>query len=208
MRLLRYAGLAALLGFLVPLETSSGVLALSGLCGLCGLSGSAQRSGSPQLQRRPNGGAGADAERDPDAPVMLPGPSDLPDAASGAYALGASGEVIELDLEGTPRQRRLQGYLSRVGAGETDKGTPLTYFFAYSSVAPGQITFTTRKVHGRWWSFVGDIVRGTAQAPSQRGYYLLSGSLTEHLTMEQLEQRHVVTLPSLPRNGAAGAAEH
>jgi hypothetical protein len=195
MLLLRLAGWLALLG------TATGIFALSTL------PRSEQRNGSPELQRRPNGGAGADAERDPDAPVMLPGPSNLPEAASGAYALGASGEVIELELEGSPRQRRLQGYLSRIGAGETDKGTPLTYFFAYSSVAPGQITFTTRKVHGRWWSFVGDIVRGTAQAPSQRGYYLLSGSLTEHLTTEELEQRHVVSLPSLPRNGAAGASE-
>lgn len=168
----------------------------SGLFGLVGLT---QRSGSPELQRRPR--VGSEAERDADAPVMLAGRSDLPDAVSGEYALGASSEVVEIDLEGSPRQRRLQGYLSRTGPDAMDKGTPLTYFFAYSSVAPGQITFATRKVHGRWWSFVGDIVRGTAQAPAQRGYYQLRGTLTEHLALEQTEQRNVVSLPLLPRSG-------
>ncbi len=167
--------------------------------------GIAQRSGSPELQRRAR--AAADADRDADAPVMLPGRSDLPDAVSGEYALGGSGEVIELDLEGSPRQRRLQGYVSRIAVGANDKGTPLTYFFAYSSVAPGQITFATRKVHGRWWSFAGNIVRGTAQAPSQRGYYQLTGTLTEHLAMEQAEQRNVVSLPSLPRGLGAAAMD-
>ncbi|MGI8770173.1 MAG: hypothetical protein ACR2JE_01920 [Acidobacteriaceae bacterium] len=191
--LLRWAGV------LVFVWTGSNLFGVSGLPGL------PQRSGDPELQRRAK--TEADTERDVDAPLLLPGRSDLPGAASGEYALGTSGEVIELDLDGSPRQRRLQGYVSRIAVGATDKGAHLTYFFAYSSVAPGQITFATRKVHGRWWSFVGNIVRGTAPSPLQRGYYQLAGTLTEHLMMEQTEQRNLVSLPSLPRSGDIDTTE-
>jgi hypothetical protein len=158
-----------------------------------------QSSHAPQLQQRPR----SDAESSANQPALLPGYTDLPKGAWGEYAFGDSGEVIELNLEesgeGSGKQQHLDGYVSRLGVGTTDRGTPLTYFFTYSSLAPDQLSFATAKVHGRWWSFVGDIVRGTADAPSQRGYYLLSGTVTEHLDAEKLEQRSIVSLPLLPR---------
>jgi hypothetical protein len=154
-----------------------------------------QSSHVPQLQQRPR----ADTESSADQPLLVPGHTDLPEGAWGEYAFGASGEVIEMNIEGSGKHQQLSGYVSRLGVGATDSGTPLTYFFSYSSVAPNQLSFATAKVHGRWWSFVGNIARGTAAAPSQRGYYLLTGTVTEHLEAEKLEQRTVVSLPLLPR---------
>lgn len=154
-----------------------------------------QSSHAPRLQQRPKG----DAESGADHPALLPGHTNLPASAWGEYAFGISGEVIEMNLEGSGKHQQLSGYVSRLGVEATDKGTPLTYFFSYSSVAPDQLSFATAKVHGRWWSFVGNIVRGTAAAPSQRGYYMLTGTVTEHVEAEKLEQRNVVSLPLLPR---------
>jgi hypothetical protein len=154
-----------------------------------------QSSRAPQLQQRPK----LDPEGSANQPLLLPGHTDLPEGAWGEYAFGASGEVIEMNLEGRGKHQQLSGYVSRLGVGATDKGTPLTYFFSYSSVAPDELSFATLKVHGRWWSFVGNIVRGTAAAPSQRGYYLLTGTVTEHVEAEKLEQRTVVSLPLLPK---------
>jgi hypothetical protein len=154
-----------------------------------------QSSHVPQLQQRPR----ADSESSADQPLLVPGHTDLPEGAWGEYAFGTSGEVIEMNIEGGGKHQQLSGYVSRLGVGATDSGTPLTYFFSYSSVAPNQLSFATAKVHGRWWSFVGNILRGTAASPSQRGYYLLTGTVTEHLEAEKLEQRTVVSLPLLPR---------
>jgi hypothetical protein len=154
-----------------------------------------QSSHPPQLQQRTR----VDAEGSANQPLLLPGHTDLPEGAWGEYAFGASGEVIEMNLEGSGKHQQLSGYVSRLGVGATDKGTPLTYFFSYSSVAPDELSFATLKVHGRWWSFAGNIVRGAAAAPSQRGYYLLTGTVIEHVEAEKLEQRSVVSLPLLPR---------
>lgn len=100
-------------------------------------------------------------------------------------------------LNGDGNEVRLQGYLTRLGNGESDQGAPLTYFFARTTVSPTQLTFITRQVHGLWWSFAGTIDRGSAQMSTQKGYYFLNGTLTEHLETGQSAPRHV-SLPLLP----------
>jgi hypothetical protein len=130
--------------------------------------------------------------------IFRPGYSGLPDEAAGGYALSPDpAEVIEMILNGDGSSVRLQGYLTRMGDGTSDRGAPLTYFFARTTVSPTQLTFITKQVHGVWWSFAGTIERGSAQTNAQKGYYFLNGMLTEHFDTGQSAPRRV-SLPLLP----------
>lgn len=144
----------------------------------------------PRLQRR--------QEALDEIGIYRPGRSDLPDEASGSYALSPNpSEVIEMILNGQDDEVRLQGYLTRIGDGASDRGASLTYFFARTTVSPTQLTFITRQVHGVWWSFTGTIGRGSAQMSTQKGFYYLTGTLTEHFDNGQSAPQRV-SLPSLP----------
>ena len=114
----------------------------------------------------------------------------LPPEASGAYSLGSSGSI---DVELQPD--RLSGFITRLGDRESDEGTPLTFFFATSRLAGQRLAFTTRQVHGVWFSFEGTIVRGSARSRDQQGYYLLEGRLVMHDVASQTEQARKVSLP-------------
>ena len=114
----------------------------------------------------------------------------LPPEASGAYSLGSSGSI---DVELQPD--RLSGFITRLGDRESDEGTPLTFFFATSRLAGQRMAFTTRQVHGVWFSFDGTIVRGSARSRDQQGYYLLEGRLVMHDVATQTEQARMVSLP-------------
>jgi hypothetical protein len=114
----------------------------------------------------------------------------LPLEASGEYTLGAGGMV---DVELQPD--RLSGFISRLGDRESDEGTPLTFFFATSRLSGQRLAFTTRQVHGVWFSFEGTIVRGSAPSRDQQGYYLLQGQLVLHDVASQTQQARMVSLP-------------
>lgn len=154
-----------------------------------------QQRSSPRLQQRKQALA--------EDGIFRPGRSNLPDGVAGSYALNPdSSEVIEIILNGDGDAVRLQGYLTRMGDGTSDRGAPLTYFFAQTTVSPTQLTFITRQVHGLWWSFVGTIDRGSAQMSTQKGYYFLNGTLTEHFDTGQSQARRV-GLPLLPEGGSS-----
>ncbi len=155
----------------------------------------------PALQRR-----SAEIDAPPDLKAFAPGSTSLPDEVFGAYALGDAGEVIQLIAEREGRKSRLTGYLSQSGDGESDKGTPLTYFFARSTLSGRQLTFATKQVHGVWYGFEGTIVPvlrqpGSPQPDSSqhasRGAYLLEGTLITHMGAQGVEQPRRVSLPLL-----------
>ena len=116
----------------------------------------------------------------------------IPEDASGAYMLGHPGEVVEVTMQFGD----LSGYISRQGDGESDSGTPLTYFFDKTSFRGQELGFTTRQIHGIWYSFQGTIVRGAGKARDQDGYYLLTGDLIEHNAVQKTESRRSVSLKS------------
>jgi hypothetical protein len=145
---------------------------------------------SPQLQRRQQALA--------EDGIFPPGRTNLPNEAAGSYALSPNpAEVIEIILNGSGDEVRLQGYLTRIGDGVSDRGAPLTYFFARTTVNPARLTFITRQVHGVWWNFAGSIERGSVQTSAQKGFYFLNGTLTEHFDNGQSAPRRV-SLPLLP----------
>ena len=116
-------------------------------------------------------------------------PSKLPSEASGEYQLGKPGDVIEIILD----SNGLTGYISMLGKSDHDKEAPLTYFFDETQLDARTLSFTTRPVHGQWYSFEGTVVRGPAATRDKEGYYLLKGKLTLHGT--QGEQPRMVALP-------------
>jgi hypothetical protein len=148
---------------------------------------------NPVLHRRTY-----NVDDDLDLSTRSSGRTSLPVEASGAYSLGSTGS-IQMELQ----PDRLSGYISRMGDRESDEGTPLTFFFATSRLAGPQLAFTTRQVHGVWFSFEGTIVRGSARSREQQGYYLLEGRLVMHDAASQTEQARMVSLP-LARQGAIG----
>ena len=177
----------------MALRLAAGVLLLSFLPLPCARA--QQQLPLPRLQRRKQALA--------ESGVFPPGRSNLPEEAAGAYGLSPNpAEIIEMILNGDGNEVRLQGYLTRLGEGESDQGAPLTYFFARTTVSPTQLTFITRQVHGLWWSFAGTINRGNAQMSTQKGYYFLNGTLTEHLETGQSAPRRV-SLPLLPEGGSS-----
>jgi hypothetical protein len=152
-----------------------------------------QQIPTPRLLRR-----SAQALAQEETGLYQPGESNLPGEASGGYALNPDGnEAIEIILNGGGGETRLQGYITRLGDGASDQGAPLTFFFARTTISESAITFITRQVHGVWWSFTGSIDRGRAAMSTQKGFYFLNGTLTEHFDNGQ-HQAQRVSLPLLP----------
>ncbi|QNI32014.1 hypothetical protein H7849_23875 [Alloacidobacterium dinghuense] len=118
--------------------------------------------------------------------------SVIPEDASGEYMLGHPGELIQITMQ----FGGLSGYVSRQGDGESDSGTPLTFFFDQTSLLGQDLKFTTRQIHGIWYSFQGTIVRGPGRTHSDDGYYLLTGNLIEHDSAMKTESRRTVSLKS------------
>ena len=116
----------------------------------------------------------------------------IPEEASGEYMLGHPGELIKITLQ----FGELSGYISRQGDGESDNGTPLTFFFDQASVRGPELKFTTRQIHGVWYSFDGTIVRGPGKTRADDGYYLLTGGLVQHDGAQKIELRRNVSLKS------------
>ncbi len=114
----------------------------------------------------------------------------LPIEASGEYQLSAN-ETVDVELQ----PDRLSGFITRFGDRQSDQGVPLTFFFATSHLAGERMSFTTRKVHGVWFSFDGTIARGTARSRDQQGYYLLEGKLILHDAAGKNDQARMVSLP-------------
>ena len=116
----------------------------------------------------------------------------IPDDASGEYMLGRPGEVIEITLQFGD----LSGYVSLQGDSDSDAGTPLTLFFDKTSLHGQDLSFTTRQIHGVWYSFQGTIARGPGKTRDADGYYLLIGDFIEHNSAHGSEMRRSVSLKS------------
>jgi hypothetical protein len=103
-------------------------------------------------------------------------PSTIPVAASGEYLFGSDpNDVIQITLF----HDELSGYISRHGEAQSDEGAPLTLFFAHTWLDGEKLGFDTHAIHGVSYSFEGTIIRGTAEATTKAGYYLLQGTLTQ-----------------------------
>lgn len=141
---------------------------LSGAVALCGAACLAQQVG---LHRR------SDKTADnPEVPLVATGHVQLPIGAEGEYRWGKLGEEVELYFE----EGRVHGYLTERSNSSDDRSAPLTFDFARSHADGHAISWSTRQVHGTWWSFDGRVERGDAAISAEAGFYLLLGTLTKH----------------------------
>lgn len=97
---------------------------------------------------------------------------------SGMYSFLKEGEFLQINLD----KDGVTGYVSRLGEGESDRGTFLDHFFTKAAVQGHDVSFTTRPVHGVWFEFKGKFDRGPGKTKSQDGYYIVRGTLTEYTT--------------------------
>jgi hypothetical protein len=124
------------------------------------------------------------------------GTSTLPAEASGEYMLDETGSVVQITIENGV----LDGYISKLVEGQT---TSLTYFFDRTTINGSRLTFTTREIHGIWYSFDGAIVRGDAQSRHEDGFYRLKGAWVTHDEAQKNQSSSTVSLKSTPRRDSA-----
>lgn len=175
---------------LLPASPSSVVFGASALAGshiFAQVASASMASPAPALHRR----AESEELEERETETISRGRTTLPMEASGQYVLGENGESVEIDLQ----PDRLGGYISRFGDQLSDEGEPLTFFFATSLMNGQRLSFTTRQVHGVWFSFAGTIVRGPARSREQDGYYKLEGTLILHDAVNRTERARNVSLP-------------
>lgn len=121
------------------------------------------------------------------------GTSTLPASASGEYMLDETGSVVQITID----NRVLDGYISKLTEQQT---SALTYFFDRTTINGDRLTFTTKQVHGVWYSFDGEIERGDASHTKQEnGYYRLKGTWVTHDEAQRSQSTSMVNLKSTPR---------
>jgi hypothetical protein len=157
------------------------------------LGGGGQQSENPGLQHRPAG-----APADQTVKVTLEGGKTvLPDDAFGLYRYadrpGEFGEGLQINQQ----FGEVSGYFS-VSAGSNSHGKLLTYFLSEveggDPSGRGHFSFTTRQVHGIWYTFDGKVFRGPAANATEDGYYLMDGTLTTHDDVQKTTQDKRISL--------------
>jgi hypothetical protein len=151
----------------------------------------AQTATEPALHQRGSGSGGTTAG--PSIPGgKQRGTSTLPAMASGEYMLDETGSVVQITIE----NGILDGYISKLVEGQT---STITYFFDRTTINGNHLTFTTRQIHGLWFSFDGAIMRGDASSKRETGYYRLKGMWLTHDEVGKGQSTSNVSLKSTPR---------
>ena len=107
----------------------------------------------------------------PAAPQSAAPPTD---DYSGMYSFLRDGEFVQVTLED---DGKISGFISRFGDSESDKNQFLDQFFESGKLDSGHLTFTTKNVHGTWFTFDGTLGRGAGKRPDEEGYYVIRGTL-------------------------------
>ena len=105
------------------------------------------------------------------APQSAPPPTD---DYSGMYSFLREGEFVQVTVED---EGKVSGFISRFGDSEADKDTFLDQFFESGKLDSNHLSFTTKNVHGTWFTFEGTRERGTGKRPDEEGYYVIRGTL-------------------------------
>jgi hypothetical protein len=138
---------------------------------------------------------------------LLPAQNPTPSAPakpatsySGMYSFQRDGEFVQLTVED---DGRVNGFVSRYGDTEGDRGAFLDQFFKKAALEGTKLSFTTDVVHGVWYEFKGEIARGEGKAPGDEAYYVLRGTLTESRTgadQKVATKAHEVVFKSFPQD--------
>lgn len=98
---------------------------------------------------------------------------------SGMYSFLRDGEFVQVSVEDAGH---VNGFVSRFGDLDSDKGAFLDQFFKTGKLNGNALSFTTEIVHGVGYEFKGTIERGEGKKPGDEAYYVLKGTLTQTVT--------------------------
>jgi hypothetical protein len=118
------------------------------------------------------------------SPLLLlsAAPQSTPPATedySGMYSFLREGEFVQVTVE---EKGNVSGFISRFGDSETDKNAFLDQFFESGKLDSNHLSFTTKNVHGTWFTFEGTLGRGAGKRPEDEGYYVIRGTLIRFRT--------------------------
>ncbi|MBZ5566425.1 MAG: hypothetical protein LAN64_01100 [Acidobacteriia bacterium] len=117
---------------------------------------------------------------------------------SGMYTFLREGEFVEVDVE---PDGRVNGFVSRYGDLDSDRGAFLDHMFTKGSMQGNKLAFTTRSVHGISFEFKGTVQRGEGKTPGAEAYWTIKGTLTqitEDKDHKQTAQQREVVFKSFP----------
>jgi hypothetical protein len=135
-----------------------------------------------------------------EAPKDSASPAKVSENYSGMYSFLRDGEFVQLTVED---EGHVTGFVSRYGDLESDKGEFLDQFFKEGKLEGNKLSFTTDTVHGVWLEFTGTIDRGDGKKPGDEAYYILNGTLIEHVTdadKKTSSKSRQVALKSFPQD--------
>lgn len=116
------------------------------------------------------------------------------------YSFLRDGEFVQITVEDGDH---VTGFVSRFGDLESDKDAFLDHFFKDGKLDGSKLTFTTETVHGVWFEFTGTVNRGTGKQPGDEAYYVINGTLIEHVTdadKKVTSRSREVALKSFPQD--------
>lgn len=97
----------------------------------------------------------------------------------------------------------MSGFISRFGDSPSDKDAFLDQFFETGKLDSTHLSFTTKNVHGTWFTFEGSVGRGESKTPDEEGYYVVRGTLTRFVTdadKKTTKEVRKVEFKSFPRD--------
>ncbi|MCU1270798.1 MAG: hypothetical protein JWN74_2092 [Acidobacteriaceae bacterium] len=95
------------------------------------------------------------------------------------YSFLREGEFVQVTVE---EKGNVSGFISRFGDTESDKNEFLDQFFESGKLDSNHLSFTTKAVHGTWFTFEGTLARGAGKRPEEEGYYIIRGTLNRFRT--------------------------
>lgn len=110
------------------------------------------------------------------APAPAPKSADAEDI-SGMYTFLQEGEFVQINIEDG---LQVTGFISRYGDTDSDKGEFLDHMFSGGELKGNHLRFKTKTVHGISYEFTGTVERGDGKTPSDEGYRVLRGKLTQY----------------------------
>lgn len=116
------------------------------------------------------------------------------------YSFLRDGEFVQITVEDGDH---VTGFVSRFGDLESDKDAFLDHFFKDGKLDGSKLTFTTETVHGVWFEFTGTVNRGPGKQPGDEAYYVINGTLIEHVTdadKKVTSRSREVALKSFPQD--------
>ena len=99
------------------------------------------------------------------------------DDISGMYTFLQEGEFVQINIEDG---LQVTGFISRYGDTDSDKGEFLDHMFSGGELKGNHLRFKTKTVHGISYEFTGTVERGDGKTPSDEGYRVLRGKLTQY----------------------------